>query len=305
MGNAAIALEYVVKSSLLFSSYRPGPPLDEFVDSFWIAANAEAPRKERILPTGTFELVVNLRDDQIRVYEPAQLERCRRLSGAVLSGPYSRAFACDASQHAAMLGVHFKPGGAFPFIGAHASDLSDTHADLADVWGRPGAELRERLCSADTPVQQLRVMETVLRQRLRRTPKSHPAVRIALQMFGSGGAGAAVRDAAREVGVCRRHLTRLFNAEVGLTPKLFCRLLRFQRARGLAEQFAHAQPDRVAPGQVPLVPDWAELATTCGYFDQSHLINDFDEFSGLTPTHYLRQGQPDPRLKENHMPIPQ
>ena len=293
-----------MKGSPLFSTYRPGPPLDEFVDSFWIAANAQAPRKERILPSGTFELVLNLRDDEIRVYDPAELHRCRRLSGAVLSGTYSRAFACDASQHAAMFGVHFKPGGAFPFIGTRASDLADTHADLADVWGRAADEVRERLCSAETPIQRFHVMERFLARRLRLSPKLHPAVPVALRMFGSGGTGAAVRDAAREVGVSGRHFVRLFSAEIGLTPKLFCRLLRFQRARRLAANLVRVRPDRVARPEITVVHDWAELATTCGYFDQSHLINDFEEFSGLSPTHYLRQGQPDARLKENHVLIP-
>jgi hypothetical protein len=58
--------------------------------------------------------------DEIRIYDPAQLERCRRLSGVVLSGTYSRAFACDATQHTAIFGVHFKSGGAFPFLGTRA-----------------------------------------------------------------------------------------------------------------------------------------------------------------------------------------
>jgi AraC-like DNA-binding protein len=288
---------------MLFQSYRPGPPLDGFVESFWIGVNAQASRKERILPSGTFELVVNLRDDEIRIYDPAQLERCRRFSGAVLSGTYVRAFACDATQHAAMFGVHFKPGGAFPFLGTHASDLTDTHANLADVWGLSALELRERLCSVEAPMKRFHIMEKVLTGRLQRSPKLHPAVTMALQMFGSGGNGIAVREAAREVGICRRHFIRLFNAEIGLTPKLFCRLLRFQRARGLAEQFVHVRPDRAARAQVPCAIDWAELAINCGYFDQSHLIKDFEEFSGLAPTHYLRQRQPDARLKENHVPI--
>jgi hypothetical protein len=58
--------------------------------------------------------------DEIRIYDPAQLERCRRFSGVVLSGTYSRAFACDATQHTAIFGVHFKSGGAFPFLGTRA-----------------------------------------------------------------------------------------------------------------------------------------------------------------------------------------
>jgi AraC-like DNA-binding protein len=53
-------------------------------------------------------------------------------------------------------------------------------------------------------------------------------------------------------------------------------------------------------------PDSVQIASTCGYFDRSHLINDFQEFSGFTPTEYLRrldQDQQDSRLKSNHVPL--
>jgi AraC-like DNA-binding protein len=288
---------------MLFESYRPGPPLDAFVDGFWTAVGAQASRKERILPSATFELVINLRDDEVRIYDPAQLDRCRRFSGSVLSGTYSRAFACDAMQHASMFGVHFKPGGAFAFLGTRASDLADTHTDLADVWGRSAHDLREQLCAANTAAQRFHVAERMLTARLRNPPKRHPAIPTALRMFGGAGVGATVRDAAREVGVCERHFVQLFNAEIGVRPKLFCRLLRFQRARALADQCASAGRECTTQQQEQLGLDWARLATTCGYFDQSHLIKDFEEFSGLSPTHYLRERQPDDRLKDNHVAI--
>lgn len=290
-------------SQTLFLSYRPESPLNEFVDCFWLAVNAEATRNERILPSGTIELVVNLRDDEVRIYDPAHLERYRKYSGIVFSGTYSRAFACDARQHASMFGVHFKPGGAFPFIGAQASELTDTHADLADLWGRSAVELREQVCSAKTSIQRFHVMEKVLTARLESSPKRHLAVRKALAMFGSAGIGAVIRDVAREVSICKRHFIQLFRAEVGLTPKLFCRLLRFQRARILAEEFASRGPDRMKRRHDFSVLDWAKLAITCGYFDQSHLIHDFKEFSGLSPTQFLQQHQRDARLKDNHVPI--
>jgi AraC-like DNA-binding protein len=239
----------------------------------------------------------------VRIYDPAQLDRYRRYSGIVLSGTYLRAFACDATQHASMFGVHFRPGGAFPFLGARASEFSDGHSDLADIWGRSALVLREELCGAKTPATRFRVMERVLTERLRRSRTRHPAVPIALNLFGPAGAGAAVRDAARSVGVSKRHLIQLFSTEVGVTPKLFCRLLRFQRARVLAEQFESIGADRAERTKVPSVLDWSDLAAACGYFDQSHLINDFEEFSGLSPTQYLRQHQWDARLKDSHVPI--
>ncbi|MGH7856484.1 MAG: DUF6597 domain-containing transcriptional factor [Candidatus Binatia bacterium] len=120
---------------MLYRAYTPGPPLDDFIDRFWLCSDAPPHPRERILPSGTIELVVNLRDDEIRIYDPAQTENCTRFSGAVVSGAYSESFAIDPLQHASIIGVHFKPGGAFPFLGAPAGELADTHIDLATLWG--------------------------------------------------------------------------------------------------------------------------------------------------------------------------
>ena len=250
----------------------------------------QTPRKERIVPSGTSELVINLRDDEVRIHDREHPEKLRRFSGAVLSGTYSRVFVIDAMQHESMLGVHFKPGGAFPFLGTFATELSNEHADLADLWGRSALELRERLCAVSSHRNKFQVMKEVLTYRLSRSRKGHTAVPMALHLLGPAGSGAPVRDIAREVGICQRRLSQVFAAEVGLSPKLFSRILRFERARALA--------DKHRP------PDWAQLASTCGYFDQSHLINDFQEFSGLSPCEYVHQHQPDNRLKSHHVPLP-
>jgi AraC-like DNA-binding protein len=276
-----------------YLTYAPGPPIDEFVDYFWLFDGGQAARKERIVPSGTSELVINLRDDEILIHDPEQPAQIKRFSGAVLSGPYSSMFVVDAMQHESMIGVHFKPGGAFPFLGALASELTDAHADLADLWGRSALELRERLCEVVTHRERFQIMEQALTDRLRRSRKGHHAVGIALDVFGPCGTGASVREVAREVAICQRRFSKLFAAQVGLTPKIFCRILRFQQVRTLAEQIEK--------------PDWAQIALACGYFDQSHLINDFQEFSGFSPTAYLRRlrkHQQDGRLKSNHVPLP-
>ena len=133
-------------------------------------------------------------------------------------------------------------------------------------------------------------MEEALTCRLRRSRKGHPAVPIAMHLLGPAGTGASVRDVAREVGMCQRRFSQVFGAQVGLPPKLFSRILRFERARALTDQIKRL--------------NWAQLASTCGYFDQSHMINDFQEFSGFSPTEYLRRHQPDGRVKSHHVPIP-
>jgi AraC-like DNA-binding protein len=276
---------------MLFLTYAPGLPISEFVDYFWLFDGGQTPRKERIVPSGTTELVINLRDDEIRIHNRAQSKH-KLFSGAVVSGPYSSTFVVDAMQHESMLGVHFKPGGAFPFLGALASELTDAHVDLADLWGRSGLELRERLCVVSSHRQRFQIMEKVLTDRLRRSRKGHVAIAIALDGFGPNGTDTSVRAVAREVGLCQRRFRNVFAAQVGLTPKVFCRILRFQRVRSLADQIEK--------------PDWAQIASICGYFDQSHLINDFQEFSGFNPTQYLRRLRPNQQdgcLKSHHVPL--
>ena len=100
---------------MFYLTYAPGLPISEFVEYFWMFEGGQTARKERIVPSGTSELVINLRDDEVRIYDRKQPEEHSRFSGAVLSGTYSSIFVIDAMQYECMLGVHFKPGGAFPF----------------------------------------------------------------------------------------------------------------------------------------------------------------------------------------------
>jgi AraC-like DNA-binding protein len=273
-----------------YVSYRPGPPLNAFVEYLWLIDGGQAPRLEKILPSGTIELVINLKHNEIHIHDPEQTERFQILSGAVFSGTYSRSFICNALQHEAMMGVHFKAGGAFPFLGYRANELTNTHANLFDLWGRRGLELRERLCTVSTPLERFRIMETTLTSWLQNHTSYQLQTEVALRMIATVLRTASVRDVSQQLGLSQRRFIQIFNSFVGLTPKVFCRIVRFQQARVLAERLH--------------TPNWAELAVTCGYFDQSHLIKDFREFSGSTPKIYSAQQQhKDARFKDNHVPL--
>jgi AraC-like DNA-binding protein len=273
-------------TTMYLRTYSPGPPLNAFVERFWLCSDAPAHPRERILPSGTVELVINLSDDEIRIYDPAQPDRARRYPGAAVSGPYRGCFLIDPLQHASIIGVHFRPGRAVPVLGVPARELADAHVDLEALWGSAVAELRERLCMATTPAQRFAVLENALLRRLRSSRPGHGAIPLALDAFEHAGAAVKVRDLARQVGLSQRRFIQLFTAEVGLTPKLYGRVRRFQRAREMVRKAAE--------------PDWAAVAIACGFFDQSHLIRDFGEFSGLSPGAYLSQ-QSDHVLL-NHVP---
>src|SRR5262249_20323249 len=140
----------------------------------------------------------------------------RRLSGAVVSGAYGEFLVIDPTQHASMSGVHFRPGGAAPFLGPAPRDLTGGHADLRPPWGRSAVELRERLCTANTPAERFAVLERMLTARLTRAPGRHRAVPTALAAFEQ--LEARVRDVAARVGLSQRRFIRVFADEVGLTP---------------------------------------------------------------------------------------
>lgn len=288
---------------MLVSSFHPEAPLDEFVDVFWMIARGDTDRRERILPSGTTELVVNMHEDEIRIYDPIRPERYRRFSGAVVSGAYSRAFICDATQHRSIMGVHFRPGGAWPFFGPPASELKDTHVNLADLWSPAARTLRARLGEARTVHSRFQIIEKALLERWQLMRRRHPAIQGALRLFGPTGRGGSTREVARELGMCQRQFIHLFAQDIGLTPKLLCRILRLQHARTLAESKDRCGGGSAASNRNGARLDWGQMAVECGYYDQSHLIKDFLAFSGLSPTEYIRQLRPARDVKDNHVPV--
>src|SRR5215470_8825134 len=185
----------VLKIDTIFNFYKPKPPLSKFVDNFWLYEGYEPERKtERILPTGTLELAINLRQNELRMYDAERPENCSRLSGAIVSGASGRGF--TPAEETFIIGVHFKPGGAFPFLGLPAGDLADTHVDLETLWGPPARRLRERLCEARTSAERFHLLEKELLSRVCYDVEQHYAVSAALEMFVKNQTRPSVREAA-------------------------------------------------------------------------------------------------------------
>lgn len=258
----------------VFEFCKPIPPLSSFVDILWLYDGRKLQQKpERILPTGTFELVINLRRNQLRMYDVERPRSCYRFSGALVSGAHGRGF--TPAEESSIIGVHFKPGGAFPFLGLPAGELADTHVDLETLWGASANQLRERVAEARTSAERFQLLQQALLNRLSHTVENHYAVSAALEMFAKNHARPTVREAAKYLGLSQRRFIEVFKSEVGITPKLFSRIRRFQQTRTLIQR----KPS----------PNWAALACDLGYFDQSHLIHEFTEFSGVSPSQYLNR----------------
>jgi AraC-like DNA-binding protein len=253
-----------VNSGVQYVGRVPAPPLAAHVAELWHLADAPPHRAARLLPAGTLELVFDLDDDQIRIQHD---ERVRRYEGAVVSGAYRSYFSTDTRMASSRVGVHFRPGGAWWFLGVPPGELADTHVDLSALWGARGVELRERLCRAATPELRFDILERALLERFTRGRTGHLAVPRAIAALEAGGV--RIADVAAELGISHRRLVDVFTAEVGIGPKAFARIARVRRTLALARRAR--------------TRDWALLARASGYCDQSHLIREFVAITGDSP----------------------
>jgi AraC-like DNA-binding protein len=257
-----------------FHQHIPAPPLSEFVELLWLYEGYHQPHeKERLLPDGSMELVINLNEDLTRVYDPHDTGKFRTLRGPVVVGAHSEFFVIDTAEQHSVAGVHFKPGGAFPFLGLPASELHNTMVSLEDLWGRLADQLRERLLESSSPRARFRLLEQALLAQAAERLERHPAVVFALQEFHGLPHTRTIADVTGQIGLSAKRFIQVFSGEVGLTPKLFCRVRRFQRVLR-----------RIGMGR-PV--EWAAVAVDCGYFDQAHFIHDFRAFSGINPSTYI------------------
>ena len=245
-----------------FHRFAPGPPLSAFVDFLWISEGYAPPHaRERLLPTGTMELVFTM-DGEGRV-------------AAGVAGARSEPLLLDTSCPRSIIAAHFRPGGGHPFFGVPSGELHNRTVALDVLWGRDAASVRDRLWDAETPARRFEVLGEALVSRARGRLDGHPAVRYALRAFEGSTSASPVADVLQGIGMSPRRFVEVFRAEVGLGPKVFCRVRRFHEALRRTERLTDV--------------DWADVAQWCGYYDQAHFNHDFRAFSGLTPSSYLRR----------------
>jgi AraC-like DNA-binding protein len=246
---------------VVFRYHVPSGPLSEFVGVFWYwRGHTVQYAKERILPMASTELVINLGSG--------------RTTDAGIHGPHSEWSIIERTAQDELLGIHFNSGGAFPFLNFPVRELHGTDVTLADVWGEQTAsDLICRLHEVKAIGMKFQTLEQFLMRVVANPLSHHPAVSFAMKGFQKDPGLMSSASMAERVGFSQRHFIQIFRDEVGITPKLFCRVERFQQViRKVASQTS---------------VDWADVALSCGYFDQSHFNHDFREFSGLSPTEYL------------------
>jgi len=270
-----------------YQEFPPPPGLAGLVDCLWLSDAPAAPAGPALSPVAHRVLPDNCTDI---LWQDS--------GDAFFVGMMSTWFDVPAARRVRTVAVRFRPGAASLFVGpVPLAGLVDQRAGLDQLWGRSAADrLGDELWSvARSDAERLALLTEAIYARLALAPAgaraasalasrvvaSAPAgqalaLHAVAQLEASGG-GLRVESLAAALGVSRQYLANQFRDHVGLSPKLFARICRFRAARTAA---LAAEPGRHGH-------DWATLALDSGYFDQSHLIRDFQDFTGASPDVHL------------------
>lgn len=230
----------------MLREFLPSEDLRPWVDRYWLRPAGTQSAAAVIIPDGCADLVLDLSGS------PGEFGE------AFAVGTMTRPLILGPGSTPLMFGVRFRPGRAAAFFRATLSEMTDQRIPARDL-GSLAAQV------AVNENERIAIVESALRRRLcdatfdRRIDDAIDAI------VGSAGR-ARIEDLARRTGVTRQHLARLFDVNVGMSPKTFARVARFRRAMTLGRKMA-----------------WADVAATLGYSDQSHLIAEFRELAGTTP----------------------
>jgi AraC-like DNA-binding protein len=175
--------------------------------------------------------------------------------------------------------INLSPVAAGMVLGAPMHELANRVVALDDVLGPEATGLAERLDAAAGWEARFDLLDNVLARRIERATAPPPSVVWAWQRLRASHGRLAVRALAADIGCSPRYLTLQFREHLGMAPKTLARVLRFQHA------LKRLQCDDGAR--------FAEIAESCGYYDQAHLNRDFREFAGAAPTDFLARRLPD------------
>lgn len=262
----------------------PQPALRPFVQALWASDGAGPARgagaREHVLPTGLAQLVLRLSPEPIVIFDGG---RPLSLGHAVLGGARSGYYEKDVSAPSAAVGASLLPGAVSMLFGVRADALAERHTRLDELWGREAERLRERLGEQRSAGARLDELEACLLRHVQRARPLHAGVASALARLGERDV--RIGELVQASGYSHRALVAAFRAAVGLTPKAFASVLRFQRAVGWLASTPAAS--------------LIQVALDHGYADQAHLTRAFAEMAGVSPARYRALGLD----HQNHVPV--
>ncbi len=251
---------------------QSSPLLRRYVECFWFLETKDKPAtlsRERILPDDCTELIFNLADLFNRHHLDGTIENQPRM---LVVGQMRNYVMIEPTGMVKLFGIRFRAGGAYPFFHLPMFELTDRIISADAIFNRLGKELEERIHGARSLRERLSVMEATLLKRLDEKYDLDKTVEALVRRITFTKGCYSVDRLAKDIGLSARQLERKFRLMVGISPKLFSRIIRFQEVFKVVGQ---------------LTQGWSAIAHDCGYYDQAHLIHDFKNFSGQNPSAFF------------------
>ena len=260
---------------MIFHVHTPSGFLGRYVESLtsYSGYNPDH-RMEKLLPDASVNLVIAL--DEIRRYtfNNDDLTKKTKCIKAWVSGMQTSFITLSAEKNSSMFVIRFRPGGSYPFFHMPTDELNNLVIDAELIFGREILSLRDQLMEAGTCASQFRLVEQWLLQRIRTEDLAESVVGFAVARINATGP-LDIPALVSKTGYSQKHVIHLFKRHVGLTLKLFHRVVRFNRV--LHEIDIREEVD------------WSTIVHDCGFYDQAHFVNEFSHFSGINPTRYLTE----------------
>lgn len=254
----------------------PIHPLSQFIDHFFYYSGYNPEHSvDRFLPDGEVQVIFDLTDYPKFIYDNETLKEIQSCQNVWFSGFRTEPITIPSGKESEMLIVQFKKGKAFPFLNEPMQNLTNFVVDAELVMKSEILNIRERLLETKTKEEKFQILEESLLQCYLNQLQQNPFVDFAISKILSCPNQISINEISKNVGFSHKHVCKIFKENVGVTPKTFLKIVRFQKAIRQIENQRFT--------------DWSAVAYDCGFYDQSHFIADFKIFSGFTPTEYIKQ----------------
>jgi AraC-like DNA-binding protein len=261
---------------MILKTHIPRFPLNQFVDHFIYYEGYNPEHSiDRFLPDGNTEIIIDFSDGPQYIYDNQTLKETQACHNVWASGVRTEYISIPSGKQAAMFVISFKKGMAYPFFPLPMNEMSDRVVDADLLWGNDFAFLREQLFEINQIGLKFQAVESFLLKHFQGRFVFNPAVEYAVTEILRRPDQINLRRVSQNIGFSRKHFIGIFKQQVGITPKAYLKIIRFQKAISEIEERKKA--------------NWANISQDCGFYDQAHFINDFKFFSGFTPNEYVRR----------------
>ncbi|GAB5409902.1 MAG: AraC family transcriptional regulator [Balneolaceae bacterium] len=254
---------------MLFDRIIPPLSLSHLIDCYWVVENEDPNiEQQKIIPDGFPEIIFHY-GDPYRINISGTWETQSQM---LLAGQIRNHFLLENTGTSGMIGIKFKPAALTRFFGIAMNSITDKVVNLNSMLSSQFLSVSDQLVS-DLPYQQkIELVNSFFEQLKFEGVEKSELVEEALSLIIGSNGIITVSELTENLGINERKLERLFSKYVGLSPKFYSRIIRFNHI------FTLIQHKKMR---------WSEIAHLTGFYDQSHFISNFQEFTGEDPSKYL------------------